>query len=274
VNSLSCPLPILDHNTIQLSHGAGGKLSDELTEKLILPYFKNPILNKLDDQAVFDLPSSRLAYSTDSYVVDPIFFPGGDIGDLAINGTVNDVAMSGAKVLYLSVAFILEEGLPLETFHRVLHSMNKAASIAGVKIVTGDTKVVHKGKCDKIFINTSGIGVIQEDIHISAKNLQVGDTIILSGTIGDHGMAILTSREGLSFQSTIRSDTAPLNSLVNDMLTVTKDIHTMRDPTRGGVATSLNELARSSRLFNIKLTSFQDSLFFDFHPIFLFAGII
>ncbi|MFH1853268.1 MAG: hydrogenase expression/formation protein HypE [Candidatus Neomarinimicrobiota bacterium] len=246
--ALSCPLPIMDYDTIQLSHGAGGKLSAQLIEKLFLPRFGNQTLDKLEDQAVLTLPPGRVAFTTDSFVVDPIFFPGGDIGDLAVNGTVNDICMSGADPLYISVAFILEEGLPMETLHRILLSMETAARAAGVTIVTGDTKVVNHGKCDRIFINTSGLGVVPDGVNVSAANLQPGDKIIISGTVADHGMAVMTTREGLSFQSRISSDTAPLNGLVKAMLAATREIHAMRDPTRGGLATSLNEFARSSKV--------------------------
>ena len=246
--ALSCPLPIMDHDTVQLAHGAGGKLSAQLIEKLFLPRFGNQTLDKLEDQAILPRPAGRLAFTTDSFVVDPIFFPGGDIGDLAINGTVNDICMCGAKPLYLSVAFILEEGLPLETLHRILLSMEKAARAAGVMIVTGDTKVVNRGKCDQIFINTSGFGVIPEGVYISATNLQPGDKVIVSGTVADHGMAVMTSREGLSFQSRVKSDTAPLNDIVYSILKVSKNVHAMRDPTRGGLATTLNEFARASHV--------------------------
>jgi hydrogenase expression/formation protein HypE len=246
--SLACPLPILEHDTIQLAHGAGGRLSAELIEKIFLPRFDNAWLQRLDDQAVLDQIKGRLAFTTDSFVVDPIFFPGGDIGELAVNGTVNDLAMSGARPLYLSVGFILEEGLPMETLHRITLSMERAARQAEVAIVTGDTKVVNKGSCDKLFINTSGIGIVPEGVNISAGNLQVGDKILLSGTIADHGMAVLTSREGLSFQSRVQSDTAPLHGLVARMLAVTPEIHALRDPTRGGVATTLNEFARQSNV--------------------------
>ncbi len=247
-DALSCPLPIMDHDTIQLAHGAGGKLSAMLIEKLFLPRFGNQTLNRLEDQAILPRPAGRLAFTTDSFVVDPIFFPGGDIGDLAVNGTVNDICMCGAKPLYLSVAFILEEGLPLETLHRILLSMEKAARAASVMIVTGDTKVVNRGKCDQIFINTSGFGVIPEGVNISVTNLQPGDKVIVSGTVADHGMAVMTSRKGLSFQSRVKSDTAALNGIVYSILKVSKNVHAMRDPTRGGLATSLNEFARASHV--------------------------
>jgi hydrogenase expression/formation protein HypE len=244
--NFSCPLPVLNHDTVQLAHGSGGKLSAELLDKLFLPRFGNETLDRLEDQAVLVLPPGPLAFSTDTFVVDPIFFPGGNIGDLAINGTVNDVAMGGAKPLYLSVGFVLEEGLPLETLHRILLSMEEAAWGARVRIVTGDTKVVPRGSCDKIFINTSGIGVVPEGVNMSVACLQAGDKIILSGSVADHGMAVMTCRQGLSFQSGIESDTAALNSLVEDMLAVSKEIRTMRDPTRGGLAATLNEFAKSS----------------------------
>lgn len=246
--NLSCPVPILSHDTVQLAHGAGGKLSSEMIEKIFLPRFLNTTLEKMEDQAILDNPGGRIAFSTDTFVVDPIFFPGGDIGDLAINGTVNDVAMSGAVPKYLSVGFILEEGLPFETLHRIVLSMEKAAKLAGVQIVAGDTKVVNRGSCDKLFINTTGFGFVPDDVHISASNLQPGDKILLSGTLADHGMAVMTSREGLSFQSTVSSDTAGLGHLVQDMLKISKNIHAMRDPTRGGLATSLNEFAVSSKV--------------------------
>jgi hydrogenase expression/formation protein HypE len=239
-------MPLMDHDTVQLAHGAGGRLSADLIEKLILPRFASPELEKLEDQAVLALPPGRLAFSTDTFVVSPVFFPGGDIGDLAVNGTVNDVAVSGAEVHALSVAFVLEEGWPLADFHRVLCSMEAAAKKASVRIVTGDTKVVDKGSCDGIFINTSGVGVIPEGISLSAKSLEPGDAVILSGTLADHGMAVMTVREGLSFQSTVTSDTAALNGLVKDILVAGPGTRTLRDPTRGGCATTLNEFARAS----------------------------
>ncbi len=246
--NLSCPLPLMDHDTIQLAHGAGGRLSADLIEKLILPRFSSYELDQLEDQAVLDLPAGRLAFSTDTFVVSPLFFPGGDIGDLAVNGTVNDVALSGADVVALSVGLVLEEGLPMVDLHRVLCSMETAAATAGVRIVTGDTKVVDKGSCDRIFINTAGVGVVPPGIQLSAATLQPGDQVILSGTLADHGMAVMTLREGLSFQSTVTSDTTALNGLIRRMLAVCPDIRTMRDPTRGGAATTLNEFAAASRV--------------------------
>ena len=249
---MSCPVPPTGHDTIQLAHGAGGLLSADLIDKLILPRFACSELEKLEDQAVLDLPPGRLAFSTDTFVVSPIFFPGGDIGDLAINGTVNDVAMSGAKPEALSVGFVLEEGLPLTDFHQVLCSMEAAAARAGVRIVTGDTKVVDRGSCDRIFINTSGVGVIPEGVRLSAGSLAPGDAIILSGTLADHGMAVMTVREGLSFRTTLSSDTAALNGLVATILAAGPGTKTLRDPTRGGAATTLNEFARASKV-GIKL---------------------
>lgn len=242
----SCPMPLLDHDTVQMAHGAGGRLSADLISKLILPRFSSDELDRLEDQAVLDLPPGRVAFSTDTFVVHPLFFPGGDIGDLAVNGTVNDVAMSGAEVIALSVGLVLEEGLSLADLHRILCSMQKAAAQAGVRIVTGDTKVVGRGQGDGIYINTSGLGVVPDGIRLSAASLQPGDRIILSGTLADHGMAVMTVREGLSFQSTVSSDTAPLNGLVRAILAACPQVRTLRDPTRGGAATTLNEFAATS----------------------------
>ena len=244
----SCPLPITAHKQIVLGHGSGGKLSAQLLEQVFLPAFNNPFLNKLDDQAVLSINGSRLAFTTDSFVVTPLFFPGGDIGRLAINGTVNDLAMSGARPLYLSAAFILEEGLATDELVRVVQSMKEAAASAGVELVAGDTKVVNKGKGDKLFVSTSGIGIIEKAVNISADRARPGDQIILSGYIGDHGMAILSQRENLEFEGLIESDCAALDALVADMLEVTEDIHCLRDPTRGGVATVLNEIASRSHM--------------------------
>jgi hydrogenase expression/formation protein HypE len=244
----SCPLPFADHSQIVLGHGSGGKLTAQLIECMFLPAFGNSTLNKLDDQAVLAINGSRLAFTTDSFVVTPIFFPGGDIGDLAVNGTVNDLAMSGARPLYLSAAFILEEGLALADLHRIVQSMSKAAKAAGVQFVTGDTKVVNRGKGDKAFITTTGIGIIERPVNISADQARPGDQIILSGYIGDHGMAIMSQRENLEFEGVIESDTAPLHGLVADMLEASTEIHCLRDPTRGGVATVLNEIASHARI--------------------------
>jgi len=230
---------------ILLAHGGGGKLAHELIEKSFLKALANPLLAKLDDSAVFDL-SGKLAFTTDSYVVSPIFFPGGDIGKLAVCGTVNDLAMSGAKPLYLSLSFIIEEGLALGELERIVSSVQKAAEEAKVAIITGDTKVVPRGSADRLFINTAGIGIIAKGINVSGSNARPGDKVILSGTIGDHGIAVISQREGLSFSTKLESDCAPLGDLVAEMLKASPDIHCLRDPTRGGLATTLNELAKQS----------------------------
>ncbi len=232
--------------TVLLDHGAGGRLAHDLTTNLMLPIFDNAILSDLNDGAIFDLQGVRLAFSTDTYTVDPIFFPGGNIGELAVNGTVNDIAMCGGTPLYLSAGLIVEEGLNMNELTRILRSMGAAAQRAGVKIVTGDTKVVPRGVTDRILINTSGIGVIPEGIGIGSNKARTGDMIILSGTIADHGIAILAQREGLALETTVMSDTAPLNRLVGQMFEASKDIHVLRDPTRGGVGTALNEIAERS----------------------------
>lgn len=231
---------------ILLDHGAGGKLAHQLTTELLLPLFDNPILAPLHDGALLELDSARLAFSTDSYVVDPLFFPGGDIGDLAVNGTVNDLAMCGAVPRYLSMGLIIEEGFALEDLKRILISMRRAMDQAGVLLATGDTKVVPKGVADKIFINTSGIGVIPQGVRIRGDLACPGDRILLSGTMADHGMAVLTQREGLRFESDLCSDTAPLNHMVQAILACTLEVHVLRDPTRGGVGTALNEIAQKS----------------------------
>jgi hydrogenase expression/formation protein HypE len=231
--------------TILLAHGSGSRLSHELIEKNLLPSLTNPLLAKLDDSAVFDL-GGRLAFTTDSYVVSPIFFPGGDIGKLAVCGTVNDLSTSGATPLYLSLSFIIEEGLTISELKKIVTSIRTAADEAGVEIVTGDTKVVNRGSADKLFINTAGIGKIPEGVDISGSNARVGDKIILSGAIGDHGIAVMSQREGLKFSVPVTSDCAPLNRMVSDMLQASSLIHCLRDPTRGGLATTLNELAGQS----------------------------
>jgi hydrogenase expression/formation protein HypE len=232
---------------ILLAHGSGGKLAHELVEKSFLKALDNPLLAQLDDSAVFDL-SGRLAFTTDSYVVSPIFFPGGDIGKLAVCGTVNDLAMNGAKPLYLSLSFIIEEGLALSELSQIVNSVQKAAEESKVNIITGDTKVVPKGGADRLFINTAGVGIIAKGINISGSNAKPGDKVILSGTIGDHGIAVISRREGLSFATKLESDCAPLGGLVAEMLKVSPDIHCLRDPTRGGLATTLNELAKQSKV--------------------------
>lgn len=232
---------------ILLGHGSGGKLSHQLLDELIIPILSQVPQREQNDAAVLPPQSGRLAFTTDSYVVDPIFFPGGNIGDLAVNGTVNDLAMAGARPLALSVGLILEEGLPLLELKNILQAMAAAAKDAGVSIVTGDTKVVPRGKADKIFINTSGIGVIDHELRISGSRACPGDKILINGSIGDHGMAILASREGLELTSDIRSDTAALNGLVSELIgELGRDLHVLRDPTRGGVATTLKEIALQS----------------------------
>jgi hydrogenase expression/formation protein HypE len=234
-------------DSILLAHGSGGKLSHDLVEKKFLPFLANPALNKLDDSAIFEA-SGRLAFTIDGYVVNPIFFPGGDIGKLAVCGTVNDLAMNGAKPLYLSLSAIIEEGFLLRELEQIVQSIKKAADEAEVSIIAGDTKVVNRGQADKLFITTSGVGIIPPGVDISGANARVGDKVLLSGTIGDHGMAVMSQREGLRFATTLKSDCAPLNKLVSQMLDVSSRIHCLRDPTRGGLATTLNELARQSKV--------------------------
>ena len=233
---------------ILLDHGSGGKASHSMFSDLILPLFENPELSKQDDGATLIVEGKKLAFSTDSYVVDPVFFPGGNIGDLAVNGTINDISMCGAIPKFISVGLILEEGLPVKDLKTILKTMANAARKAGVKIVTGDTKVVPKGKADKIFINTSGIGVIPAHINVSGSNAKPGDKIIVSGTIADHGIAVLSSREGLKFESEIKTDSAPLNKMVQSIIQSGCDIHVLRDPTRGGLGTTLNEIASQSKV--------------------------
>lgn len=242
----SCPTPRVDHERILLGHGSGGKLTADLVEKLFLPAFANPYLSRLDDQAVLEIDGARIAFTTDGFVVTPLFFPGGDIGRLAVNGTVNDLAMGGARPLFLSAAFILEEGLSSEELGRIVASMAAAAREAGVLLVTGDTKVVEKGKGDGIFITTTGIGLVPPELRLGAERARPGDRVLVSGTIGDHGITILSHREGLAFEGDFASDTAPLHELVAMMLEVTGDIRALRDPTRGGVATTLAEIATRS----------------------------
>ena len=244
----ACPIPLTNYKEIVLAHGSGGKLSHQLIDKFILPQFRNDLLEPLHDGAILSLGRKRIAFTTDSYVVSPIFFPGGDIGKLAVHGTVNDLAMCGAKPLYLSVGFILEEGTPMEDFWRIVQSMREAANVAGVRVVTGDTKVVDRGKADKIFINTSGIGVIPDNVNIGPDCAQVGDKILISGQIAVHGIAIMSVREGLEFETEIASDTAPLNGLVDAMLATSEEIHVLRDPTRGGVTSALTEIAQSAKV--------------------------
>jgi hydrogenase expression/formation protein HypE len=243
----SCPLPLADYPTIVMGHGGGGKLGNELVEHLFLPAFRNPALENLGDAAALDLMNGRLAMSTDSFVVQPLFFPGGSIGELAVNGTVNDLAVSGAEPKYLSAGFILEEGFPLAQLAAIVQAMANAAFAAGVQIVTGDTKVVERGHGDGCYINTAGIGVLRPGIRVGPNRAKPGDAILVSGTIGDHGMAIMSVREGLEFESQIRSDCVALNGMIAEVLDAAgAAVHAMRDPTRGGLASTLNEIAQAS----------------------------
>jgi hydrogenase expression/formation protein HypE len=237
-----------DSRTIALDHGSGGKMSHRLIAELMLPFFNNSLLAALHDGAVVHINGQSIAFTTDSYVVDPIFFPGGNIGELAVYGTVNDLAMCGAQPLCLSAGLIIEEGFAMADLKTILAAMADAARRAGTVIATGDTKVVPKGSADKIFINTAGIGLVEPQTCIGANQARVGDQILLSGTMADHGITILTQRQGLAFHSAVQSDTAPLNEMVKQMLTVSKKIRVLRDPTRGGVGTTLNEIAASSRV--------------------------
>ena len=246
-SSWSCPLPLVGYPTIVMGHGGGGKLGNELVEHLFLPAFRNAALESLGDAAVLNLPSGRLAMSTDSFVVQPLFFPGGSIGELAVNGTVNDLAVSGAAPKFLSASFILEEGFPLAQLAASVEAMAAAAATAGVQIVTGDTKVVERGHGDGCYINTAGIGVLREGIQVGPNRAKPGDAILVSGMIGDHGMAIMSVREGLEFESQIRSDCAALNGMIGEVLDAAGlAVHAMRDPTRGGLASTLNEIAQAS----------------------------
>lgn len=232
---------------ILLAHGSGGKLAHDLVQEMFVDVLGNPILAKLDDAAVFTA-SGRLAFTTDSYVVTPIFFPGGDIGKLAVCGTVNDLAMSGARPLYLSLSFIIEEGFSQKDLEEIVNSVKGATDEARVTIVTGDTKVVDQGSVDKLYINTAGVGTVAPGLNISGSNAQPGDKVLLSGPIGDHGIAVISKREGFSFSTKLESDCAPLNDMVADMLAASSNIHCLRDPTRGGLATTLNELAKQSEI--------------------------
>lgn len=245
----SCPLPLRDYPSIVMGHGGGGKLSAELVEHLFLPAFRNDALANLGDASVLARIPGRLAFSTDSFVVRPLFFPGGTIGDLAVNGTVNDLAVSGARPLYLSASFILEEGFPIADLARIVDRMAAAAKAAGVQIVTGDTKVVDRGHGDGVYINTAGVGVLSDGVNVGPNRAQPGDAVLVSGFLGDHGMAIMSVREGLEFESVIESDCAPLHELAALVLAAGgKAVHVMRDPTRGGIASSLNEIAHASKV--------------------------
>ena len=243
-----CPAPLVTRDTVLLGHGSGGKLSAELLRDVFLPAFANPVLDKLEDQAAITVGGARLAFTTESFVVKPLFFRGGDIGSLAVHGTVNDLAVGGARPLYLSAAFILEEGFAMEALRRIVASMTEAARAAGVQIVTGDTKVVERGSGDGVYITTTGIGLMREGLSLSASSARAGDAVILSGSLGDHGIAILSEREGLELETEVRSDSAALNGLVDAMFDASTNIRAMRDPTRGGLASTLNEIAAQSRV--------------------------
>lgn len=244
--NLQCPIPINEYPRVLLAHGGGGRLMHNLIEKMFSSAFSNDILMQGHDSAQINLPSKKIAFTTDSYVVKPLFFPGGDIGSLAVNGTVNDIAMSGAVPQYISLGFIIEEGFEMEMLWKVVQSIASAAKAAGVKIATGDTKVVDKGKGDGIFINTSGIGLIDHNLNISPKRIKPGDVILLNGDIGRHGIAIMAEREGLEFDHKITSDCAPLNFIVNEIINAGIEVHCLRDLTRGGLSSTLNELAESA----------------------------
>ncbi len=248
INGAVCPLPLTHNEQIVMGHGSGGKMSADLISKIFAAAFDNPILRTGDDGAVIDIPKGRMAISTDSHVVSPLFFSGGDIGHLSICGTVNDVSMMGAEPLYLSVGFILEEGLQIDILKRVVASMKSAADEAGIQIICGDTKVVQRGKADGIYINTTGIGIVRPGCNVSGSLANPGDVIILSGPIGDHGIAVLAARGELGFETDVRSDSAPLNHLVAAIMEASNNIHVLRDPTRGGVATTLNEIAHQSNV--------------------------
>jgi len=248
IAELSCPAPLPARDTVLLGHGSGGKLSAELIRDVFLPALENPVLARLDDQATVAINGQRVAITTDSFVVKPLFFPGGDIGSLAVHGTVNDLAMGGATPLFLSAAFIIEEGFAMDELRRIVASMHSAAAAADVQVITGDTKVVEKGKGDGIFINTTGIGVVADGLDLSASHARPGDRVLLSGSIGDHGIAILAQREGLEFETQVQSDSAALHTLVAEMLRTTREIRAMRDPTRGGVSSTLNEIAQQSHV--------------------------
>jgi hydrogenase expression/formation protein HypE len=256
-SELSCPVPLSEYPKVLLAHGGGGKLMHDLIKKMLMPPLANELLEQNHDSTVMELNGQKIAFTTDSYVVQPIFFPGGDIGTLAVNGTVNDLSMSGAEPLYLSIGLIIEEGFPMEDLARITESVKLAAQQAGIRIVTGDTKVVDKGKGDGIFINTAGIGVINHELKITPGSIRSGDVIILNGDIGRHGMAIMAAREGLGFDTTIESDCAPLNGLVRDIVSSGVQVHCMRDLTRGGLVSALNELSEDS---NSEILIEEDSI--------------
>jgi hydrogenase expression/formation protein HypE len=244
----TCPVPLRDHDRIVIGHGGGGQLTSELVEHLFVPAFQSGDPVELHDAATFAVDAGRLAFSTDSYVVQPLFFPGGCIGDLAVNGTVNDIAMAGARPTTLSAGFILEEGLPLAALGRVVEAMATAAQVAGVKIVTGDTKVVNAGQADGMYLNTAGVGVVPDGIDIRPTRAVPGDIVVLSGPIGEHGVAVMSSREGLDFGTDLESDSAPLHGLVDAMLDACPEVHVLRDATRGGVTAALCEISRTAAI--------------------------
>jgi len=246
--TLSCPFPIQNYPQVLLAHGGGGKLMHQLIGKMFLPAFGNPLLDSQHDASVFEVGGQRLAMTTDSYVVRPLFFPGGDLGSLAVHGTVNDLAMAGARPLYLSAGFIIEEGLPMDTLWKIVSAMQQAARNAGVQIITGDTKVVDKGKGDQLFINTAGIGVVEHSLKIAPQSVRAGDVILVNGDVGRHGMAIMAVREGLEFESAIESDSAPVAEVVLQLLRAGIQIHCLRDLTRGGLTSVLNEIAEAANL--------------------------
>lgn len=245
---LHCPLPFTESDRVTLAHGGGGRMTHQLISRLFYPAFRNPLLAQDHDGCVFHIPAGNLACSTDSFVVDPLFFPGGNIGDLAVNGTVNDLACCGARPLYLTAGFILEEGLPLKDLYTIVRSMRAAADKAGVQIVAGDTKVVEHGKCDKLFINTSGIGQVPYGIRIAPEQVRPGDAVLCSGPIGAHGVTILSARESLGFETALQSDTASLNRMISELVNTIKEVHVLRDPTRGGVGGTLNEIVQAARV--------------------------
>ena len=246
---LQCPIPITDYPTVLLAHGGGGRLTEMLIQRMFLPAFLNPSLEILHDGALLDVNGTRVAFSTDSFTISPLFFPGGDIGSLAVHGTVNDLAMCGGRPIGLSAAFILEEGLPMDTLWRVVQSMQQATQAVGVPIVTGDTKVVERGKGDGMFINTTGLALIPAGVHISPKRARVGDVVLINGAIAEHGIAIMATREGLEFETDLQSDSAPLHDLVANILAIGgEQVHVLRDPTRGGLASALNEIAASAQV--------------------------
>ena len=253
---MKCPMPITEYRKVLLAHGSGGKLTQELIDKIFLPSFKNKHLEQLTDSAILNIKSDSVAFTTDSYVVNPIFFPGGNIGKLAVYGTVNDLSVCGAMPLYLSLSFILEEGFEIDKLCRIVKSIEKASKIAGVSIVTGDTKVVERGMCDSIYINTSGIGISHIKADLGYNRIKPGDKILINGPIGEHGIAILSARKELEFENPPKSDCSPLTDLIKELLE-NCNVHFMRDPTRGGIASALNEIAKKSKF---KLRIYEDKI--------------